>query len=410
MRVIERRIDGAWAGVVTGAAFVLLFLAYGGAYTFGVFFPALSEAFDADRAETALVFSIVGGTYSSLGIISGPAADRFGTRPVCLFGILAAGLGLIFASSATALWQVYLGFGIGVSLGMGCNFAPANAGLQRWVTVRRGLASGIATTGVGLSILVLPYLAALLIDIWDWRGAMLALGLATLALGGLAGLLMGDPPGTPRGRTHGGAGYDLRAALTSRGYVMLYLSSVLCCFGVFVPFVHLVAYATDQGLGEGAGVLLIATIGGASVIGRIFLTWASDRFGRRNSLAVMYLAMGAGLLLWWGGGLIMSPNLAMLIVAMVIFGLGYGGYVAMIAPIIAEYFGISRIGSLLGCFMSSIAIGAFLGPWLAGHAFDIWGSYDLPILGAGLLGLGASLAVMAMPARPGEGARFVRAT
>jgi hypothetical protein len=41
--------------VVAGATFVLMFLAYGNAYTFGVFFPALSAAFDADRAETALV-------------------------------------------------------------------------------------------------------------------------------------------------------------------------------------------------------------------------------------------------------------------------------------------------------------------------------------------------------------------
>ena len=78
----DRRIDGAWSWVVTGAAFTLLFLAYGGAYSFGVFFPALASAFDADRADTALVFSIVGGLYSTLGIVSGPAADRFGTRPV----------------------------------------------------------------------------------------------------------------------------------------------------------------------------------------------------------------------------------------------------------------------------------------------------------------------------------------
>ena len=162
MRALSRQVDGSWAWVVTAATFVLLFLAYGSAYSFGVFFPALAEAFAADRAETALVFSIIGGLYSTLGIVSGPAADRFGTRPVCLFGILALGAGLIYASTAVALWQVYLGFGLGASFGMGCNFAPANAGLQRWLTRRRGLASGIASTGVALSILFMPSAVALL--------------------------------------------------------------------------------------------------------------------------------------------------------------------------------------------------------------------------------------------------------
>ena len=141
-----------------------MFFAYGNTYSFGIFFPALSASFGADRAETALVFSIVGGLYSTLGIISGPAADRLGTRPVCLFGIVALGIGLIYASTATALWQVYLGFGLGLAFGMGFIFAPANAGLQRWFTKKRGLASGFASTGIGVSILVLPPVSAALIE------------------------------------------------------------------------------------------------------------------------------------------------------------------------------------------------------------------------------------------------------
>ena len=128
----DRRVDGAWAWAVAGATFVLMFLAYGNVYSFGVFFPVLAEAFNADRGDTAFVFSVVGGLYSTMGIISGPAADRFGTRPVCLFAMLAMGAGLIYASYAEALWQVYLGFGLGLAFGMGFSFAPANAGLQRW--------------------------------------------------------------------------------------------------------------------------------------------------------------------------------------------------------------------------------------------------------------------------------------
>ena len=267
MKAASRYVDGPWAWVVTGATFVLLFLAYGNAYSFGVYFQSLATAFDADRAETSLVFSIVGGLYSSLGIISGPAADRFGTRPVCLIGMLALAAGLIYASTAIALWQVYVGFGLGVSLGMGFNFAPANAGLQRWFTQRRGLASGLASSGVALSILIMPSVVALLIGWRDWRNAMWTIGMVTLVAGSLAALVMGDPPettGRARRRTDDVTGqFDLKRALISRGFLMLYLSSMLCCAGIFIPFVHLVAYSVDHGLTEGTGVFLIAVIGGS---------------------------------------------------------------------------------------------------------------------------------------------------
>lgn len=250
----HRQVDGAWGWTVAGATFILMFLAYGNVYSFGVFFHSLATAFDADRAETALVFSVVGGLYSTLGIVSGPAADRFGTRPICLFAMLAMGTGLIYASMADALWQVYLGYGLGLSFGMGFTFAPANAGLQRWFTKRRGLASGFASTGVGLSILAVPPLVAWLIALFDWRVAMAVTGIMALVVGSFAALIIGDPPRTtdPAAKGLGAAGtFELKRALTSRGFVMFYLSSMFCCFGFFIPFVHLVPYALDQGDGSG---------------------------------------------------------------------------------------------------------------------------------------------------------------
>ncbi len=410
----DRRVDGAWAWAVAGATFVLMFLAYGNVYSFGVFFPVLAKAFNADRGDTAFVFSVVGGLYSTMGIISGPAADRFGTRPVCLFAMLAMGAGLIYASYAEALWQVYLGFGLGLAFGMGFSFAPANAGLQRWFTKRRGLASGFASTGVGVSILVLPPLVALLIDWYDWRLAMRTTGVMALGMGTLAALMMGDPgrASAPLPSDNIEAGrldhrFELRAALTSRGFVMCFLSSVFCCVGFFIPFVHIVPYAIDRGLGEGTGVYLLAVIGAASLIGRLLLTAASDRLGRRNSFAAMYFVMGASFLLWYMDGQ-SEGDFALLTIFAALYGLGSGGYVAMIAPILAEYFGTEKIGSVLGCFMPSVALGGFFGPWLAGHAFDLWGNYDLPILVSAVCGLVAVVLVMAMPARPYPAEAFNR--
>ena len=390
-----------------------MFFAYGNTYSFGVFFPALSASFGADRAETALVFSIVGGLYSTLGIISGPAADRLGTRPVCLFGIVALGIGLIYASTATALWQVYLGFGLGLAFGMGFIFAPANAGLQRWFTKKRGLASGIASTGIGVSILVLPPVSAALIEWQNWRVAMQIIGVSALSIGSLAALMMGDPIDTKGGsasvvgatdnqidvKTY----YDLKAAFLSRGFLMLFFSSMICSIGFFIPFVHLVPYAIDQGFGETNGVYLLMVIGISSLTGRILLTAASDHLGRRNSMIAMYFTMALSFLLWYIAG-----NMTVLTMFAVFYGLGSGGYVAMIAPLIAEYFGTEKIGSILGCFMPNIALGGFFGPYLTGYAYDLWGSYDIPFIVALVCGLAAAVLALLMPARAYEAVAFQR--
>ena len=413
MRIVSRQIDGARGWAVSGAAFVLLFFAYGTTYSFGVFFPALSASFGADRAETALVFSIVGGFYSTLGIISGPAADRLGTRPVCLFGIVALGIGLIYASTATALWQVYLGFGLGLAFGMGFIFAPANAGLQRWFTKKRGLASGIASTGIGVSILVLPPVSAALIEWQNWRVAMQIIGVSALIIGSLAALMMGDPIDTKGGsasvvgatdnqidvKTY----YDLKAAFLSRGFLMLFFSSMICSIGFFIPFVHLVPYAIDQGFGETNGVYLLMVIGISSLTGRILLTAASDHLGRRNSMIAMYFTMALSFLLWYVAG-----NMTELTMFAVFYGLGSGGYVAMIVPLIAEYFGTEKIGSILGCFMPNIALGGFFGPYLTGYAYDLWGSYDIPFIVALVCGLAAAVLALLMPARAYEAVAFQR--
>jgi MFS family permease len=101
-------------------------------------------------------------------------------------------------------------------------------------------------------------------------------------------------------------------------------------------------------------------------------------------------------------------DIAVLTIFAALYGLGSGGYVAMIAPLLAEYFGTEKIGSVLGCFMPSVALGGFFGPWLAGHAFDLWGNYDLPILVSAVCGLVAVVLVMSMPARPYPAEAFNR--
>jgi MFS family permease len=93
------------------------------------------------------------------------------------------GLGLAAAGMARNLLEVYTAYGLGVGLGVGCSYVPAVAAVQRWFVKRRGFASGLAVSGVGVGTLVMPPLASVLIGEVGWRNAYVLLGVLAVAIG-----------------------------------------------------------------------------------------------------------------------------------------------------------------------------------------------------------------------------------
>src|SRR5947208_9775791 len=242
---------------VVAAAFAVTFVGFGSAYTFSAFVEPLQHDFGASRGSVSLGFSLAGFLYFGLGIISGPLADRFGSRRFAVAGMILTGVGLAAASAAHSLAQVYVAYGLGVGLGMGCAYVPAIGAVQRWFVRRRGFASGLAVAGIGVGTLVMPPLASLLIGSFGWRGAYLALGALALVLGcSMALLIENDPSGrglNPDGdelaaRTAQAGGAAVGEAIRSGRFISLYVACLICSFGVFVPFVHLVPFARDHGI------------------------------------------------------------------------------------------------------------------------------------------------------------------
>src|SRR6266851_873167 len=168
------RIFYGW--LVVAAAFAVTFVGFGCAYTFSAFVEPLQRDFGASRGSVSLVFSLAGFLYFGLGVVSGPLADRFGSRHLAIVGMILTGLGLAAAGMARSLVEVYAAYGLGVGLGVGCAYVPAIGAVQRWFVKRRGFASGLAVSGIGVGTLVMPPLATLLINTLGWRTAYLALG------------------------------------------------------------------------------------------------------------------------------------------------------------------------------------------------------------------------------------------
>jgi MFS family permease len=134
---------------VVAAAFTVTFVGFGCAYTFSAFVQPLQADFGASRGSVSLVFSLAGFLYFALGVLSGPLADRWGSRVMAVAGMLLTGAGLALASVAQSLAQVYAAYGLGVGLGVGLSYVPAVGAVQRWFVRRRGFASGIAVAGIG---------------------------------------------------------------------------------------------------------------------------------------------------------------------------------------------------------------------------------------------------------------------
>jgi MFS family permease len=376
---------------VVAGAFLCMLTGYAVAYSFAAFFGALESEFGARRGETALVFSISAFLYFLLGFPAGLIADRTGPRPVVVGGLLLIAVGLVAASQATSLWQVYAGYGLGVGVGIGLSYVPSVAAVQRWFVRRRGAASGIAVAGIGVGTLVGAPLAHHLIAGIGWRQTYLVLAAVTVLGAVVSGALVrsaperygltpdGDPP-HPSGAGALPAGLTLGEAVRSGPFWSIYVGALLMSFGLFAPFVHLVPYAADVGLGEAFGVLLIVLLGVGSTVGRFLFSSVTGWLGRKHSFGLMYLGAAAMLVMWT-----MSTSAPALIVFALVFGAFYGGFVAIAPSLAADYFGGRALGSVIGALYSGVAFGALLGSPVAGYAYDFFGSYTGAVLAGAAL-------------------------
>lgn len=378
------RIFYGW--FVVAGTFAVTFVGFGCAYSFSAFLPSLQHDFAASRGSISLVFSVAGFFYFGLGVLAGPLADRWGSRPLAVAGMLLTGVGLAIASVARSLTEVYAAYGLGVGIGVGCAYAPAVGAVVRWFVRRRGFASGLAVSGIGVGTLVVPPLASLSIDALGWRETYLLLGAFAIVVGaGMALLIEDDPRGrglAPDGdplqahtEPEAAWGISVSKTITSPRFIGLYAACFICAFGLFVPFVHLVPYALDHGLPQSSAVLLVAMIGLGSTAGRFVLGGLADRLGRPVSLLTMFVGMGLSFVIW-----LFSTSLRPLAAFAGLFGLFYGGFVALAPAVVIDYFGGRKASSIIGILYTSVAFGTFVGPTAAGFAYDISHSYTLPIL------------------------------
>lgn len=375
--------------IVVTAAFAITFVGFGCAYSFSAFMAPLEAEFGASRAAIAFVFSLAGFLYFALGAISGPLADHWGARPFAIIGMALLAAGLVLAGFARNLREVYFAYGLGVGCGIGIAYVPVLAVVQRWFVARRALASGLAVSGIGVGTLVLAPLAAWSINITGWRTSFWMLGAMAALLGIGMALLIRDAP-----RDAATAASDCDASLRSMVctpiFFRLYLACLACGLSSFVPFVHLPPFARDLNMDAASASALIALIGAGSTAGRFLLGSVADRLGRDRFLTATYVAMALAMGLW-----AMASTITGLIIFALVYGVVYGGWVAVLPSVVADRFGTAKLSGVMGLLYTSVAIGTLVGPVAAGLLYDATESYRLAIIA----GLTANLAAAVIAAK-----------
>lgn len=416
--------------IVTWAAFTCMTVIFGASYSFAAFFKPWANEFSATRAEISWVFGLSSLLYFMLGAVAGALADRFGPRAISVAGMLILTGGMLASSWASDLLGIYLAYGLGVGLGVALVYMPAMGAVQPWFVKHRGVASGIASAGVGAGTLVIPILATWLIDALGWRTGMQLTAAGALLVGiAAARLLERDPaargwqadgvpllrplPQAVGGKTDAGgvsaapsaatptAGaapaqaaeraseaaapassmrdiavpdMTLRSAASSVSFRWLYGAVMICSIPMFVPVAHLSAAARDQGIADTAAVALVSLIGIGSLLGRFFTGALADRLGRLRTHMLMQAALGASFLLW-----ALAGGYPMLVAFALLFGLTYGGLVAVLPPICTDLFGLRAVSAIIGLLYSGTGIGALIGPVAAGALFDRFQHYGATI-------------------------------
>src|SRR6476646_7860290 len=385
--------------VVVGAGALMTCVGFGTMLSLAVFLAPITESMGWSRAGVSaaatLDFLFMGFAAFAWGALS----DRFGTRIVVLSGSLLLGLGLVTASQAQSLWQFQLLFGGLIGIAAGSFYAPMMAVASAWITQHRSLAVALVSAGMGVAPVTIAPSASALITAYDWRTAMLVIGIAAWALLIPASFLVRPAPEPAATDTANGTGapetqWTVAQALRTPQFITLALAHFACCAAHSGPVFHMVSYAMVCGIAPLTAVTVYSLAGFSGLGGRLLLGALADRLGAKpvlvGGLFVQAMCIATYLAV---------AHLGEFYALSVAFGLAYGGVMPLYAVLVREFFGARIMGTVFGAVSAFASLGMALGPWAGGLVFDNFQRYTWLHAGSFAIGLAAVAVALSFPTK-----------
>jgi MFS family permease len=386
--------------VIVGAGALMTCVAIGAMFSLAVYLTPMAAATGWSRAGISSAMSLDFLMMGLAGFGWGAVSDRFGPRPVVLCGAVLLGAGQLLASRAGSLIEFQLGYGILVGVAGGAFFAPLMATVTTWFDKNRALAVALVSAGMGVAPMTVSPFARWLISAYDWRTAMLTIGIVAWCLLIPAALLVRRAPalenaGAPGMRLAASGIPSVGQAFRSPQFIVLALTFFCCCCAHSGPIFHMMSNAILCGVTPIAAVSIYSVEGLSGLGGRLLFGVLGDRYGAKpvlvGGLLVQSLCIASYLYVHQLGGFYALS---------VVFGTAYGGVMPLYAVLAREYFAPRIMGTVFGAATMASSVGMAIGPLAGGFIFDTFHAYTWLYVAASLVGLGAVGMALAFPPQP----------
>lgn len=355
-------------------------------YSYGVFFKAIALEFGGSRLGVSLGLTIT----ATVGAIAAPALghalDRYPLKRIIALGATSMTLGFLALSQVRTPLEFYLAIGAFIGFGASAMGGLATAKLvANWFTRRRGMALGIAATGISASGVVMPFVSAALIESLGWREGFLVYGAFTgvVVLPLVLLLVISRPEDRglkPDGQLVDGSGSAAAATIApppprpilgDRNFWVLVavIGLLFCCQSATLT--HMVPRITDTGVPLATASLVMSLCAGFGILGKLSFGWLSDYWRPRNAVWATVASQLVGQLLMF-----QDHTLWAFAMGAAFFGFGMGGTVPMQGALIGRMFGRERFGKAMGSLRPAMFPLQIVGVPLAGWIFDVTGTYD----------------------------------
>ena len=356
-----------------------------------------------DNVEGTVAYSVCGITFALFMIPGGRLQDRYGAKIGATLGGLFLAVGCVVAGLMKSYTGLVVGFGLLGGIGMGLGYAAATPAAVKWFhSSRRGLIVGLVVAGYGAAAVYISPLADYLIRNHGLTGSFVGLGMLFAVVVVIAGRLLNPPPAgyvapAPEASTVGAAqgayaprsGEDFGAKRmlgTWQFYALVFLFVGSAQSGLLV-IANAKSFLTDAagktGFFAANAWLLVTFIGVVNAAGRVGTGRYSDRIGRLNAYALNGAVSAACLLAapW----VIAEKNVLLLFSIIGVMAWQYGGTLAVMPAVTADYYGAKNLGLNYGLVFVGWGV-AFFVPQAGGYIKDATERWDGAFyLSAGLL-------------------------
>ena len=332
-------------------------------------------------------------------------AEKFGDRKAITLGLILYAIGVFISSSASSpeahqFLNILIGFGIA-----GSGFGPILAVVGRTAAPeKRSLALGITTAAGSAGQVVGPPFAAGLLNIMPWSSVFIIFAIISILTIVLVPLLKSKPKISKK-EIEENLSDVLKEAFKDPTYTMLFLGFFSCGFQLAFITAHFPAFIAESSSPIIQGSLIsvvcnsvaslvalsIALIGLFNIIGSITAGAMGKYYTKKYLLSTIYTGRTIAAIIF-----IMLPiTPTSVVIFSIVMGSLWLATVPLTSGIIGYIYGLKFMGTLYGIVFLSHQIGSFVGVWLGGLFYDIYGSYDI-VWWVGI-GVGAFSAIIHLP-------------